>query len=160
MRRLLLVGILLMILGTFSYFFTNYQLANMRTERSVFLAPHQSVSFSVSYSSFVFGFYPPNLTYTINGGYVARQTPAVIPYNGTYLNTTAYLVQSYGSSVNVEIINNGSQGVNLVYVYKDNGNGALLASTLNAFGLILDLFGAVSLVLGLIMKGGSQEEAR
>ncbi|MGC9104959.1 MAG: hypothetical protein ACP5HQ_00815 [Thermoprotei archaeon] len=160
MKRLVLIGVLLLVLGTFTYFFTNHQLTGMRIERSVFLPPHQSVSFSVPYSSFVFGFHPPNLTYTISGGYVVNGVSAVIPFNGTYLNATAYFVQSYGSTVNVEIINNGSQGVDLVYVYKDNSNDALLVSTLNAFGLVLDLFGIVSLALGLLIKGGSQERAR
>jgi len=157
MRRLIAAGIILLIVGSLTYFISNYELAGLRVERSVLLEPNQSISFSVPFSEFYFGFYPGNLSFHVDGGRVVNSVPAVIPYNGTSLNTTAYEVLSYGTSAQVSIVNNLGRPVNVVYAYKESGASYAILSILNLFGVLLVLFGVVAFVLGLLVRRVSDE---
>ncbi|MCG2884048.1 MAG: hypothetical protein L7H01_04100 [Sulfolobales archaeon] len=159
MRRLIAAGIILLIVGSLTYFISNYELAGLRVERSVLLEPNQSISFSVPFSEFYFGFYPGNLSFHVDGGGggVVNSVPAVIPYNGTSLNTTAYEVLSYGTSAQVSIVNNLGRPVNVVYAYKESGASYAILSILNLFGVLLVLFGVVAFVLGLLVRRVSDE---
>ena len=157
MRRLIAAGIILLIVGSLTYFISNYELAGLRVERSVLLEPNQSISFSVPFSEFYFGFYPGNLSFHVDGGRVVNSVPAVIPYNGTSLNTTAYEVLSYGTSAQVSIVNDLGRPVNVVYAYKESGASYAILSILNLFGVLLALFGVVAFVLGLLVRRVSDE---
>ncbi|MCQ4385053.1 MAG: hypothetical protein NO115_03625 [Sulfolobales archaeon] len=157
MRRLIAAGIILLIVGSLTYFISNYELAGLRVERSVLLEPNQSISFSVPFSEFYFGFYPGNLSFHVDGGRVVNSVPAVIPYNGTSLNTTAYEVLSYGTSAQVSIVNDLGRPVNVVYAYKESGASYAILSILNLFGVLLVLFGVVAFVLGLLVRRVSDE---
>jgi len=157
MRRLIAAGIILLIVGTLTYFISNYELAGLRVERSVLLEPNQSISFSVHFSEFYFGFYPGNLSFHVDGGRVVNSVPAVIPYNGTSLNTTAYEVLSYGTSAQVSIVNDLGRPVNVVYAYKESGASYAILAILNLFGILLVLFGVVAFVLGLLVRRVSGE---
>jgi len=159
MRRLIAAGIILLIVGSLTYFISNYELAGLRVERSVLLEPNQSISFSVPFSEFYFGFYPGNLSFHVDGGRVVSSVPAVIPYNGTSLNTTAYEVLSYGTSAQVSIVNDLGRPVNVVYAYKEFGASYAILSILNLFGVLLALFGVVAFVLGLLVRRVSDEGA-
>jgi hypothetical protein len=157
MRRLIAAGIILLIVGSLTYFISNYELAGLRIERSVLLEPNQSISFSVPFSEFYFGFYPGNLSFHVDGGRLVNSVPAVIPYNGTSLNTTAYEVLSYGTSAQVSIVNDLGRPVNVVYAYKESGASYAILAILNLFGILLDLFGVVAFVLGLLVRRVSDE---
>jgi hypothetical protein len=157
MRRLIVAGIILLIVGSLTYFISNYELAGLRVERSVLLEPNQSISFSVPFSEFYFGFYPGNLSFHVDGGRVVNSVPAVIPYNGTSLNTTAYEVLSYGTSAQVSIVNDLGRPVNVVYAYKESGASYAILAILNLFGILLVLFGVVAFVLGLLVRRVSDE---
>ncbi|MCQ4450044.1 MAG: hypothetical protein NO110_05030 [Sulfolobales archaeon] len=157
MRRLIAAGIILLIVGSLTYFISNYELAGLRVERSVLLEPNQSISFSVPFSEFYFGFYPGNLSFHVDGGRVVNSVPAVIPYNGTSLNTTAYEVLSYGTSAQVSIVNDLGRPVNVVYAYKESGASYAILAILNLFGVLLVLFGVVAFVLGLLVRRVSDE---
>jgi uncharacterized membrane protein len=157
MRRLIAAGIILLIVGSLTYFISNYELAGLRIERSVLLEPNQSISFSVPFSEFYFGFYPGNLSFHVDGGRVVNSVPAVIPYNGTSLNTTAYEVLSYGTSAQVSIVNDLGRPVNVVYAYKESGASYAILAILNFFGILLVLFGIVAFVLGLLVRRVSDE---
>jgi hypothetical protein len=157
MRRLIAAGIILMIVGSLTYFISNYELAGLRVERSVLLEPNQSISFSVPFSEFYFGFYPGNLSFHVDGGRVVNSVPAVIPYNGTSLNTTAYEVLSYGTSAQVSIVNDLGRPVNVVYAYKESGASYAILAILNLFGILLVLFGVVAFILGLLVRRVSDE---
>ncbi|MDT7900182.1 MAG: hypothetical protein RQ879_06645, partial [Sulfolobales archaeon] len=157
MRRLIAAGIILLIVGSLTYFISNYELAGLRVERSVLLEPNQSISFSVPFSEFYFGFYPGNLSFHVDGGRVVNSVPAVIPYNGTSLNTTAYEVLSYGTSAQVSIVNDLGRPVNVVYAYKESGASYAILAILNLFGILLVLFGVVAFVLGLLVRRVSDE---
>jgi len=157
MRRLIAAGIILLIVGSLNYFISNYELAGLRVERSVLLEPNQSISFSVPFSEFYFGFYPGNLSFHVDGGRVVNSVPAVIPYNGTSLNTTAYEVLSYGTSAQVSIVNDLGRPVNVVYAYKESGASYAILAILNLFGILLVLFGVVAFVLGLLVRRVSGE---
>jgi len=157
MRRLIAAGIILLVVGSLTYFISNYELAGLRVERSVLLEPNQSISFSVPFSEFYFGFYPGNLSFHVDGGRVVNSVPAVIPYNGTSLNTTAYEVLSYGTSAQVSIINDLSRPVNVVYAYKESGASYAILAILNLFGILLVLLGVVVFVLGLLVRRVSDE---
>jgi len=157
MRRLIAAGIILLIAGSLTYFISNYELAGLRIERSVLLEPNQSISFSVPFSEFYFGFYPGNLSFHVDGGRVVNSVPAVIPYNGTSLNTTAYEVLSYGTSAQVSIVNDLGRPVNVVYAYKESGASYAILAILNLFGVLLALFGVVAFVLGLLVRRVSDE---
>jgi uncharacterized membrane protein len=157
MRRLIAAGIILLIVGSLTYFISNYELAGLRIERSVLLEPNQSISFSVPFSEFYFGFYPGNLSFHVDGGRVVNSVPAVIPYNGTSLNTTAYEVLSYGTSAQVSIVNDLGRPVNVVYAYKESGASYAILAILNLFGILLVLFGVVAFVLGLLVRRVSDE---
>jgi len=157
MRRLIAAGIILLIVGSLTYFISNYELAGLRVERSVLLEPNQSISFSVPFSEFYFGFYPGNLSFHVDGGRVVNSVPAVIPYNGTSLNTTAYEVLSYGTSAQVSIVNDLGRPVNVVYAYKESGASYAILAILNLFGILLVLFGVVAFVLGLLVRRVSGE---
>jgi len=157
MRRLIAAGIILLIVGSLTYFISNYELAGLRIERSVLLEPNQSISFSVPFSEFYFGFYPGNLSFHVDGGRVVNSVPAVIPYNGTSLNTTAYEVLSYGTSAQVSIVNDLGRPVNVVYAYKESGASYAILAILNLFGVLLVLFGVVAFVLGLLVRRVSDE---
>jgi hypothetical protein len=157
MRRLIAAGIILLIVGSLTYFISNYELAGLRVERSVLLEPNQSISFSVPFSEFYFGFYPGNLSFHVDGGRVVNSVPAVIPYNGTSLNTTAYEVLSYGTSAQVSIVNDLGRPVNVVYAYKESGASYAILAILNLFGILLALFGVVAFVLGLLVRRVSDE---
>jgi hypothetical protein len=157
MRRLIVAGIILLIVGSLTYFISNYELAGLRIERSVLLEPNQSISFSVPFSEFYFGFYPGNLSFHVDGGRVVSSVPAVIPYNGTSLNTTAYEVLSYGTSAQVSIVNDLGRPVNVVYAYKESGASYAILAILNLFGVLLALFGVVAFVLGLLVRRVSDE---
>jgi hypothetical protein len=157
MRRLIAAGIILLIVGSLTYFISNYELAGLRVERSVLLEPNQSISFSVPFSEFYFGFYPGNLSFHVDGGRVVNSVPAVIPYNGTSLNTTAYEVLSYGTSAQVSIVNDLGRPVNVVYAYKESGASYAILAILNFFGILLVLFGIVAFVLGLLVRRVSDE---
>jgi hypothetical protein len=157
MRRLIAAGIILLIVGSLTYFISNYELAGLRVERSVLLEPNQSISFSVPFSEFYFGFYPGNLSFHVDGGRVVNSVPAVISYNGTSLNTTAYEVLSYGTSAQVSIVNDLGRPVNVVYAYKESGASYAILTILNLFGVLLVLFGVVAFVLGLLVRRVSDE---
>ncbi len=157
MRRLIAAGIILLIVGSLTYFISNYELAGLRIERSVLLEPNQSISFSVPFSEFYFGFYPGNLSFHVDGGRLVNSVPAVIPYNGTSLNTTAYEVLSYGTSAQVSIVNDLGRPVNVVYAYKESGASYAILAILNLFGILLVLFGVVAFVLGLLVRRVSDE---
>ncbi len=157
MRRLIAAGIILLIVGSLTYFISNYELAGLRVERSVLLEPNQSISFSVPFSEFYFGFYPGNLSFHVDGGRVVNSVPAVIPYNGTSFNTTAYEVLSYGTSAQVSIVNDLGRPVNVVYAYKESGASYAILAILNLFGILLVLFGVVAFVLGLLVRRVSDE---
>ncbi|MCQ4349862.1 MAG: hypothetical protein NO126_03265 [Sulfolobales archaeon] len=157
MRRLIAAGIILLIVGSLTYFISNYELVGLRVERSVLLEPNQSISFSVPFSEFYFGFYPGNLSFHVDGGRVVSSVPAAIPYNGTSLNTTAYEVLSYGTSAQVSIVNDLGRPVNVVYAYKETGASYAILAILNLFGILLVLFGAVAFVLGLLVRRVSDE---
>jgi|GEM_PF-3565760 hypothetical protein len=157
MRRLIAAGIILLIVGSLTYFISNYELAGLRVERSVLLEPNQSISFSVPFSEFYFGFYPGNLSFHVDGGRLVNSVPAVIPYNGTSLNTTAYEVLSYGTSAQVSIVNDLGRPVNVVYAYKESGASYAILAILNLFGILLVLFGVVAFVLGLLVRRVSDE---
>jgi len=159
MRRLIAAGIILLIVGSLTYFISNYELAGLRVERSVLLEPNQSISFSVPFSEFYFGFYPGNLSFRIDGGRVVNSVPAAIPYNGTSLNTTAYEVLSYGTSAQVSIVNDLGRPVNVVYAYKESGASYAILAILNLFGILLVLFGVVAFVMGLLVRRVSDEGA-
>jgi hypothetical protein len=159
MRRLIAAGIILLIVGSLTYFISNYELAGLRVERSVLLEPNQSISFSVPFSEFYIGFYPGNLSFHVDGGRVVNSVPAVIPYNGTSLNTTAYEVLSYGTSAQVSIVNDLGRPVNVVYAYKESGASYAILAILNLFGILLVLFGIVAFVLGLLVRKVSDEGA-
>jgi len=159
MRRLIAAGIILLIVGSLTYFISNYELAGLRVERSVLLEPNQSISFSVPFSEFYFGFYPGNLSFHVDGGRVVNSVPAVIPYNGTSLNTTAYEVLSYGTSAQVSIVNDLGRPVNVVYAYKESGASYAILAILNLFGILLVLFGVVAFVMGLLVRRVSDEGA-
>jgi hypothetical protein len=158
MRRLIAAGIILLIVGSLTYFISNYELAGLRVERSVLLEPNQSISFSVPFSEFYFGFYPGNLSFHVDGGRVVNSVPAVIPYNGTSLNTTAYEVLSYGTSAQVSIVNDLGRPLNVVYAYKESGASYAILAILNLFGILLVLFGVVAFVLGLLVRRVSSDE--
>nr|MCG2894550.1 hypothetical protein [Sulfolobales archaeon]MCG2911336.1 hypothetical protein [Sulfolobales archaeon] len=93
----------------------------------------------------------------VDGGRVVNSVPAVIPYNGTSLNTTAYEALSYGTSAQVSIVNDLGRPVNVVYAYKEFGASYAILSILNLFGVLLVLFGVVAFVLGLLVRRVSDE---
>ena len=149
--RFAYAGILLLVIGVAIYFYTNFSLSGLTKNGSVYLLPGSRTEIPVTFSLFLYGYYP-GVNSTVIGGEVENETTGYLPVNGSYIEVRAYLVQTLGTESYVVLENNFSSPVTVYYGIRDVSGSSALLGVLNTAGLSLSLVGAVVLVLYFILR--------
>ena len=149
--RFAYAGVLLLIVGLAIYFYANFLSSGLTKHGSVYLLPGSRAEIPVTFSLFLYGYYPA-VNSTVVGGDVVNETTGYLPLNGSYVEVRAYLVRTLGTESYVVLENNTSFPVTVYYGIRDvSGTGAFL-SVLNTAGLSLSLVGIAVLALYFALR--------
>lgn len=149
--RFAYAGILLLVIGVAIYFYTNFSLSGLTRNGSVYLLPGSRAEIPVTFSLFLYGYYP-GVNSTVIGGEVLNETTGYLPVNGSYLEVRAYLVQTLGTESYIVLEDNFSFPVTVYYGIRDVSGTAALLGVLNTAGLSLSLVGAVVIGLYIVLR--------
>ena len=149
--RFAYAGIVLLVIGLALYFYTNFSFSGLTKNGSVYLLPGSRAEIPVTFSLYLYGYYP-GVNSTVVGGEVLNVTTGYLPLNGTDIQVRAYLVQTLGTESYVVLEDNFSYPVTVYYGIRDVGGTPALLGVLNTVGLSLSLAGAVVLMLYLVLR--------
>ncbi len=149
--RLAYVGVLLLVIGAFLYFYSNYLSTNLVKEGSVYLLPGSKQEIPISFSLYYFGSYP-SVPLSVIGGEVLNVTQGVLPINGTYVEVNAYLIKTLGTESSVVIVNNYSYPITVYYGIRDIGYNGVMADLFNVLGIAFVVFGLAIVALYLALR--------